>query len=198
MTDAAAPALSAIVLAAGAATRFGAPKQLALLEGKPLIQHAIDRALEAADAATVVVLGSAAAEITRALPPGPFLIAVNDHWREGLASSIRTGLAQLPGPCEGVVLMLADQPRLTRESLHRLVEAWRRQPGRIVASGYAGTTGAPCIFPHGCFAELQALQADQGARLLLHRHPQRVTAVEHPEAAIDIDSIEDLAGLALR
>ena len=198
MSKAPAPALSAIVLAAGAATRFGTPKQLTLLDGKPLIHHAIERALEAADAVTLVVLGSAAAKIAMMLPPGAFRSVVNRHWREGLARSIRTGLEQLPGHCDGVLLLLADQPRITRQSLQRLVEAWRRQPARIVASRYAGTTGAPCIFPRWCFLELQTLHADQGARSLLQRHPQRVTAIAHPEAAIDIDSPEDLAGLALQ
>lgn len=197
MSDAPVPRLTAIVLAAGAATRFGAPKQLALLNGRPLIHHAIERALEAADAA-IVVLGAGAADVSKALPTGKVCAVVNDHWREGLASSIRTGIAQLPGPCEGVLLLLADQPCLTRQSLHRLVEAWQSQPAQIVASRYAGIIGAPCIFPQWCFAELQALRADQGARSLLHRHLEKVTGVAHPEAAIDIDSTADLAGLALQ
>jgi molybdenum cofactor cytidylyltransferase len=198
MTRVPAPTLSVIVLAAGAAARFGSPKQLAMLHGKPLLHHAIDRALEAADAATLVVLGSAATTISGTLPVGPFYTVINRDWRVGLASSIRTGLARLPGSCGGVLLLLADQPRITRHSLNRLVEAWRRLPTQIVASSYERTIGAPCIFPRWSFAELQALQADQGARSLLDAHADRVTAIPHPEAAIDIDTTDDLMDLALQ
>ncbi|MGH8314832.1 MAG: hypothetical protein ACRETU_06735, partial [Steroidobacterales bacterium] len=73
------------------------------------------------------------------------------------------------------------------------MQEWRRQPLRIVASQYQGIAGAPCIFPRWCIADLLALRADQGARSLLQRYAAQVTEIAHPEAAADIDSVDDLA-----
>ena len=189
------PKLATLVLAAGAATRFGTPKALALLDGKRLIQHAIERALEVSPRSTWVVLGHGTGEVTRALPSGEFTVVVNRRWQEGMASSIRAGVERLPGVCGGALLLLADQPRITRESLRRLVDAWLRQPTQILASRYAGVMGAPCIFPRWCFTDLLTLRGDQGARSLLNRYTERVVAVAHPEAAADVDNVEDLAAL---
>ncbi len=188
-----APPLHAIVLAAGGATRFGSIKQLTLFEGKPLVCHAIERALELAGSSTLVVLGAAATEVSVVLGSGPFGIVVNDHWREGMASSIRAGVERLPASCAGALLLLGDQPRITRASLRPLAHAWQRQPSRIVASQYLGVSGAPCIFPRWCFADLLALRADQGARALLERHAEQVVCIPHPEAAADVDWPGDLA-----
>lgn len=195
MSGPAAPALHVIVLAAGAATRFGAPKQLALLGGKPLLHHAIERSLEVAGASTLLVLGCGAREAASALPSGAFNTVINAQWQEGIASSIRAGVTQLPGDCAGALLLLADQPCITRESLLRLVVAWRSRPHYIVASRYRDTTGSPCIFPSWCFGNLRSLRGDQGARLLLHRYPERLIAIAHPEAATDIDTVDELAAL---
>ena len=189
MTD---PAVHALVLAAGESRRFGSPKQLARIGDRPLLPLAVARAVQVAGHAVTVVLGAYATDLTPALRHAAVGIAINRNWREGIASSIRAGLAQVPGSADAVLVMLADQPDVTHDDLARLSGAWRNQPDWLVAASFSGTVGAPAIFPRWCFNDLQQLQGDRGARAVLQRHLDRLIRVTMPSAAIDIDTPEDL------
>jgi CTP:molybdopterin cytidylyltransferase MocA len=101
----------------------------------------------------------------------------------------------LPPACDAVLIMLADQVGITGDDLKRLVSAWKGQDGVIAASLYAGGVGVPAIFPRWCFAELLALRGDRGARSLLMRHADRLTRVPMSNAAIDLDTPEQLEAL---
>jgi molybdenum cofactor cytidylyltransferase len=147
-------ALHAIVLAAGASTRFGSPKQLVRLAGRPLLHTVVTRAAEVTGNALIVVLGAQAAELAPLLKHSAGTIVVNHEWREGLASSIRAGVTHLPAACTGAMLVLADQAAVTADDLKRLAGTWRRQPQCIAAAMYAGTIGVPAIFPRTSFREL--------------------------------------------
>ena len=184
--------LYAIVLAAGASTRFGGIKQLVRIDGRPLLHTTVSRAVEVAGAATIVVLGAHASELAPLLTHTPATVVINRDWREGIGSSIRAGVARLPAACTGVLLALADQVAVTAQDLQRLVSAWRRQPEYVAASLYAGAVGVPAIFPRSRFRELAELRGDLGARMLLHRNPDRVVRVPMESAALDIDTPEDL------
>jgi molybdenum cofactor cytidylyltransferase len=188
--------LHAIVLAAGASTRFGSAKQLVRVAGRPLLHSAVTRAVDVAGAAVIVVLGARAAELTPLLTHSQSSVVINREWREGMASSIRAGVARLPASCTAVLLMLVDQAAVTTEDLNRLVSAWRRQPDYIAAARYGTTTGVPAIFPRSTFSDLQSLRGDVGARVLLQRNPDRVVRVPMASAAIDIDTPEDLLKLS--
>ncbi len=184
--------LHALILAAGASRRFGSPKQLVRLDGQSLVQRAVGHASGLLGAAVTIVLGAHAAQIAETLPPGSAGTLINRNWQEGISSSIRLGVQRLPGACDGVLLMLADQPLVTGETLRRLITAWRRQPRQIIASRYGSVTGVPAIFPRWCFGDLTALRGDQGARLIIRRYADHVVRLAHPEAAVDIDYPEDL------
>lgn len=188
-------ALHAIVLAAGASTRFGSPKQLVRLAGRPLLHTVVTRAAEVTGNALIVVLGSQAAQLASLLKHSAGTIVVNHEWREGLASSIRTGIAHLPAACSGAMLLLADQAAVTADDLKRLAGAWRRQPQCIAAAMYAGAIGVPAIFPRSSFRELCELRGDVGARALLRRNADRLVRVPMESAAIDLDTPEDLLAL---
>jgi molybdenum cofactor cytidylyltransferase len=191
----AADRLYAIVLAAGASTRFGSPKQLVRIGGRPLLHTVVTRAAEVTGNALIVVLGAGAAQLAPLLKHSPGAVIVNRHWREGLASSIRAGVARLPPSCDGVLLVLADQAAVTTDDLRRLAGTWRRRPQCIAAALYAGTAGAPAIFPRSVFRELAALRGDAGARSILRRSPDRLVRVPMPAAEIDLDTPEDLLAL---
>jgi CTP:molybdopterin cytidylyltransferase MocA len=118
--------LHALVLAAGASRRFGSPKQLVRFDGQSLLQRAVAHASELLGSAVTVVLGAHAAEIAETLPTGSAGVLINRDWQEGIASSIRIGVQRLPGACDGVMLVLADQPLVGSETLRRLMTAWRR------------------------------------------------------------------------
>jgi molybdenum cofactor cytidylyltransferase len=190
-----APTLYAIVLAAGASSRFGSPKQLVRVDGRPLMHTLVSRAVEVAGHSTLVVLGANAAELAPLLRHTPATIVINRDWSEGLASSIRAGVSRLPSVCTGVMLVLADQAAVTAEDLRRLAGTWRRQPHCIVAAQYGSTTGAPAIFPSSCFRDLMELRGDRGANALFRRNPDRVVRVPMESAALDIDTAEDLLRL---
>ena len=187
--------LHAVVLAAGASRRFGSPKQLVRYDGRPLLARVIALANELLGPAVTVVLGAYAAEITASIPLGSSNILINRDWSEGIASSIRTAVLRLPGSCDGVLMLLADQPLVAAETLNRLAAAWRSRPLQLVASRYGSVTGVPAIFPRWCFSDLMALRGDQGARVVIRRYADHVIAMAHPDAAVDIDYPEDLLEL---
>jgi molybdenum cofactor cytidylyltransferase len=187
--------LHAVVLAAGPSTRFGSAKQLVRIGGRPLLHTAVTRAAEVTGNALIVVLGAGAAELAPLLKHSPGSVVVNHEWREGLASSIRAGVARLPAACAGVMLVLADQAAVSADDLRRLAGSWRKQPQYIAAAMYAGTCGAPAIFPRSAFRELGELRGDAGARMLLRRNADRMVRVPMPSAALDVDTPEDLLAL---
>jgi molybdenum cofactor cytidylyltransferase len=189
------PSLHAIVLAAGASSRFGSPKQLVRIDGRPLLHAAVSRAVEVAGHSVTVVLGAHAAELAPLLRHSPASIVINRDWSEGMASSIRAGVMRLPGSCTGAMLVLADQAAVTAEDLRRLASAWRRQPEYIVAAQYGSTLGAPAVFPSSSFRSLTELRGDRGAQALFKRNPDRVIRVPMDSASIDIDTPEDLLRL---
>lgn len=189
------PTLHVVVLAAGASTRFGSPKQLVRLNGRPLLHLAVSRAVELAGQAVTVVLGANAAELAPLLRHTPAAVVINREWAEGMGSSVRTGVARVPATADAVMLMLADQPAVTTDDLRRLAGTWRRQPQCMVAAYYAGTVGVPAVFPREDFIALGALRGDAGARALLKRGGERVIRVPLHSAAIDIDTPEDLLNL---
>jgi molybdenum cofactor cytidylyltransferase len=190
-----APNLYAIVLAAGASRRFGSPKQLVRVNGRPLMHTMVSRAVEVAGHSTLVVLGANAAQLAPLLRHTPATIVINREWSEGLASSIRAGVSRLPGHCTGAMLLLADQAAVTAEDLRRLAGTWRRQPEYIAAAQYGTTLGAPAVFPSSWFRDLMELRGDRGASSLFHRNPDRVVRVPMESAVLDIDTPEDLLRL---
>lgn len=193
--DSASSHIHVVVLAAGASTRFGSAKQLVRINGRPLLHGAVSRAVELAGHSVTVVLGANAGELAPLLRHSPASIAVNRDWAEGIASSIREGVAQAPATADGVLVALADQAAVTTEDLRRLAGLWRRNPTSIVTAQYAGTVGVPAIFPRWCFRELTELRGDRGAQVLLQRHVDRLVRLPMPSAELDIDRPEDLLAL---
>ncbi|HEX4267918.1 MAG TPA: nucleotidyltransferase family protein [Steroidobacteraceae bacterium] len=188
--------LHAIVLAAGASTRFGSAKQLVRIGDRPLLSLIAGRTAEVVGHALLIVLGARAAELAPLLKHSPGSVVVNRDWRDGLASSIRAGIARLPPSCDGVMLVLADQACVTAEDLRRLAGAWRRQPLCVVAAQYGADVGAPSIFPRHLFGELSELRGDSGARMLLKRHADTLVRVPMTSAAFDLDTPDDLLELS--
>ncbi len=188
--------IQVLVLAAGAGTRFGSAKQLAPVNGVPMLRLALGRALSLAGAQVGVVLGAHAAAVAPVLGRLPVNVVVNRQWEEGMSSSIRAGLASVPGSVGGVLLMLADQVGVGEGDLQRLCDAWRRSPNAIVAAQYGGGLGVPAIFPRSQFALLHALRGERGARALLRGGGLGVIGVPMPSAAHDIDTREELEQFA--
>ena len=189
--------IGAVVLAAGASTRLGFPKQLVMHEGEPLVRRTAVAAAEAGADPVVVVLGSDAEAIAAALT-GLLSVrtVVNPEWRTGLASSLAVGLREVlaDGSCEAALVTLADQPLVDSTGLARLIRAFDGEH-RIVASAYANTVGVPAIFAREYVDELTRLTGDSGAGSWLRARGGEVTAVPLRGAAFDIDGSSDVEDL---
>ena len=184
-----------LVLAAGASTRLGSPKQLARVRGRPALQIVVETATAVAAQSVTVVVGAHAADIMPMLSRKGVSTAVNRRWDEGLGASLRAGIAALPSSCAAVLVVLGDQVALTPDDLRRLAAAWKGQDSVIAAAVYQGRPGVPAIFPRWCFEELAQIKGDQGAKHVIQRHLSRLVQVPMPNAAIDLDTPEDLARL---
>ncbi len=192
------PGIAAVILAAGASTRLGKPKQLIRIENESLLRRTVRLALESGCAPVFVVLGYEAERMRTELDGLGAIIVVNEQWAEGMGSSLRRGmeavLAMEPQPA-GVMLLVCDQPELTVNLLGRLRTQHGASETRITASGYADRAGVPAIFGREFFAELIAVEGDRGAREVIRRHADRVSTIPWPEGEIDLDEPDDLARL---
>jgi CTP:molybdopterin cytidylyltransferase MocA len=192
MSDLSSPGLHAAILAAGPSTRFGSPKQLVRLAGTPILHQAIANAALVAGQSVTVILGAHAQELTPLLRQSAVSLVVNRGWEEGIASSIRTAVQSSPAGCEGLLLVLADQVAVTGDDLARLFVAWRRHSVLIAAALHGGSPGLPAIFPRWAFSDLMGLRGDRDPRLVIRRNVDQVVRVPMPNAAIDLDTPEDL------
>jgi molybdenum cofactor cytidylyltransferase len=174
---------AAIVLAAGASTRLGEPKQLVVLGGETLLERAVRVARDAGCAPIVVVLGANSEQIRERSNLGDAVVALNELWSEGMATSIHVGI-EAAKASDGVVLMTCDQPAATAGHLRKLTGS-----NEITASAYAGRRGVPAYFPAGSFAALMQLRGDAGARELL----RDAASIELPYGELDVDTLLDLA-----
>ncbi len=179
----------ALVLAAGASSRLGQPKQLLEVEGEALVRRAARVALEAGCSPVVVVEG--AVPLAQALAGLEVTLVRCAEWALGPGASLSRGLVALQGRADGAVVLLVDQHRVTRADVAELVRA----PGSVAAAFYAGTLGVPARFGAEHFDALRALPPGQGAKPWLAAHRELVTAVPMPHAEVDLDVPADVAGL---
>jgi len=185
------------VLAAGASARMGTPKQLLPFAGGTLLGQAIATAWAAGCQRTFVVLGANAEQIAAALGQRE-LVVKNAGWQEGIAASVRAGIAACSAPpaADAALILTCDQPLL--DDLAPLVSAFRQSPHLIAAAAYAATVGVPAIFPRAFFPALSRLTGDAGARAVLRSSPESVQAVALRDAAFDVDTPGDYARLPSR
>ena len=141
--------IAAVVLAAGASSRFGSPKQRLLLE--PVLER-----IDAAETIgyVVVVLGA------HDVPSRARAVQCRD-WERGPGASLRCGLAELPPETEAAVVVLADGPDLAPAAIDRVVECWRARDADIVAASYGGNRGHPVLLARNLWNEIP----DEGARV---------------------------------
>lgn len=191
------PEIGIVILAAGASTRMGHPKQLLKWQGETLIRRIVNAALATASP-TLVVLGANAARIRPEVPNKPILIVENKDWQQGMSTSVRVGLQVLleAHPALAAVLfLLTDQPFVTADYLRYFISRFPSNDASILASAYDDRLGVPALFARRWFGALMELQGDQGARSIIRRHPEAVQAVPFPKGKFDLDTPEDFARL---
>lgn len=179
--------LTVAVLAAGRSSRMGAQNKLTRpLEGRPLVAHAVDAALEAGVGPVHVVTGHEAELVEAALAGRDLRFVRNLRFAKGMSTSLAAAVEAAEGD---LLVMLGDMPDITADALRRLVETFREHDGeRIVAARDAATgrRGNPVIWPRAMFGQLAAIEGDKGARdLLMAADPVLVPTAN---AALDLDT----------
>ena len=169
--------IAAVVLAAGEATRFGAPKQ------RLLLPSVLERLREAPVDEIVVVQGAYELHGAKEAQGVPVRIVRCDEWELGPGASLRCGLGALESGVEAAVVVLADGPRLAPASIGRVLDAWRAGGG-VVAASYAGARGHPLVVGRGDWSDVP----DEG----LHKRRVRLVPCDDLGAPGDVDTPDDL------
>ncbi len=194
-----APRIAAIILAAGRSSRMApANKLLTEIDGRRMVERAIDAALASQARPVIVVTGHDAARVRDALGKRDVAVVENADFAEGLAASIRTGLAALPPDIDGAVFVLADMPRVSAAHIDRLIAAFNPVESRaICVPTHRAKRGNPVLWAARFFPEMRALAGDAGARVLLGEHADQVCEVEMADdgVLIDVDTPEALAAM---
>ena len=182
--------IGCVVMAAGTGRRFGGDKLGVTVEGKTMIQRALEAVPTQKFSRVVVVTGHD--EVKECAQGFGFTVIDNPHPDWGQSYSIRLGLQEL-SHCDALLFQVADQPRLKKESVASLVDFYVRHPDSIVALGHQGKRGNPCLFPAAFFPEIMALQGDVGGNVVIHHHMDKLLLWEVPaEELKDIDTKEQL------
>ena len=187
------PFVSGLILAAGASTRLGQPKQLLPFGTTTLLGRVVAeaRAASALDE-VVVVTGGAATEVRRRVDFAGAKVVENPEFAQGCSSSYRTGLEALDPRAQAVAVLLGDQPGVDRT----VVDEWRLTQDRIMLASYKTREGHPLVFARALFDQLVALQGDKAAWKIVDAHRDWIRAVPvdrpHPRDVNTWEDYEDL------
>jgi molybdenum cofactor cytidylyltransferase len=195
--------VGAIVLAAGASTRFraggglGATKLVAKLDGKPIVRRVAEAALAAKARPIVIVTGYARDLVEGALADLDVDLAFNPRFASGLASSLGAGLSAMPSHVAGALVLLGDMPEIKAPLIDALIEAFLARKDALAAVPLSeGRCGNPVLLGRGLFERAMRLEGDEGARRLIKAlSAHELVEVEASDAAVtlDIDTPDDLA-----
>src|SRR5271170_2042249 len=194
--------VAAVILAAGSSSRFAAAggaeatKLVAPLVGVPLARHVAQAALASKARPVVAVTGHAREAVEAAFEGLPLIIAHNENFASGLASSLRAGIGALPADIEGAIVLLADMPAVTPDLIDQLIERLKKAPAALAVAPVLGDRrGNPVLLSRGLFDRVAKLEGDEGARrLLADLPPEKVleVAAEGLGASLDVDTPDAL------
>jgi CTP:molybdopterin cytidylyltransferase MocA/SAM-dependent methyltransferase len=189
-----APRVAALVMAAGAGSRFGGGKLLAPLAGKPLLQHVLDSIVDAGVGEVVVVLGADADEVERSITWPDATLVRNPDPARGLSSSLAVGMAAVDDDVDAVVVLLGDQPLVRASTIRALIDA-PDDPGRpVIVASYSNDGGRnPVLVRRSAFGLIGEAGGDRGLGPVLEAHPELVTEVAVMADNPDVDTPGDLA-----
>ena len=183
-----------IILAAGSSSRMGQSKQLLEINNTPLLLRTVNIARQLKADHTVVVLGANEKEHAAILQNSEVQTIVNKDWKNGMGSSLKTGLRYLLAvstDIHAVIILVCDQPAVTSAYLSDIVQRYRTSKKTIVASFYSDAPGVPALFDKTIFAELLAMDDAHGAKKILLKHITSTELIQFPEGSIDLDTPED-------
>ncbi len=184
--------VAAVVLAAGESRRFGSPKQLALIEGRTLLEHVLERAREADLRPLVAVVPVWLTRPAAMSDEAALRWVRNADPERGMSHSLRLGFAALPDEITAAIVLLGDQPAVPVEHLRALVGG--RGPRPFVATLSRNVLQPPALIERSHFGDVQAPAGDIGLRMVLRSNRHLVTAVPAAHPIADVDTLGDLPG----
>ena len=189
--------VSAILLAAGEAKRMGKPKLLMPFGGGTVLGRTLDILLSSSVDEVIVVLGAEAEEMRKVVADKGVKVAINPDYRRGMSTSLIAGLKQVDSRAQWVMVALADQPLVGKETYNRLIEESLRADKGIIVPSYQGKRGNPVIFSARYREELLWLGGDVGGRDILKKYPDDIleVAVDSESVTIDINTLDDYHSL---
>ena len=182
-----------IILAAGASTRLGEPKQDLLFRGQSLLKHALSVAKQS-DCRPIIVITGAYIPNTDDLSDSEINYVQNPDWQKGIASSISLGISYLQKiepNIDAVIFMVCDQPYVTASLLEQIITEKHKTNKPIIACSYLDTLGTPVLFDKQYFGELCTLKGDEGAKRIIYNNLDAVAAISFKWGYIDIDTVDD-------
>eukprot|EP01136_Pigoraptor_vietnamica_P031718 Opistho-1_new@92640 len=183
-----------LILVAGSASRMQQPKMLLPFGEGTILSHLLEETKAVQPTAICVVTGYYHTAILPLLQTEPVLVVYNEQWQEGMAGSIKTGLTALleqRPALDSVMILVSDQPFITRDLLQNMLQTKENSGKGIVAALYNGVKGTPVLFDKKYFYHLQELQGDKGAKSILQLVPDDIATVDFAEGEMDIDTPED-------
>jgi molybdenum cofactor cytidylyltransferase len=193
-----------IILAAGMSKRFGTPKQLVKIKGSYMIEHVIRASLGSNLHRVFVVLGhqqdkiyNAVAKNIKRIQNSRFEIVSNRHYRQGMSSSVRSGLCSAGNAFGSVMFLLGDQPLVDSGLINLMLKQYYRSDKKICVPAYKGKRGNPAIFSSEYFSLLENVKGDSGGKDIIKAHPDDILKIEtdSPHCTFDIDAPSDLEKL---
>lgn len=187
-----------LILAAGESRRMGQAKQLLPLGDSTILGHSLSVCMESNIGPIWIVLGARAETIRKSLPDGSYQIVVNEDWKEGMGSSIAAGVSviQQDPQVADVMIVLADQVKLTSSSLQDFYALYTASDKSIAISMTGIGSGPPSIFDRKWFDVLALLRGDQGAKPVVKSNQSEVLQIVHAAAEQDVDTPEDYRRLS--
>ncbi len=180
---------------------MGKPKLLLEIDGKAVLAHVVKAALDSSLHRVILVTGPSGSDMIRSLGESAtnarLRFATNPQPERGMSSSLRVGLDAVDAAPAGVMIVLADQPRLTSGVVDRLIDEFRKDPEKIVVPTVDRRRTTPVVFPSAVFPELMQTTGDIGGRSVVNRDPYRVVECEVGPRYddIDLDTPDDLLHL---
>jgi molybdenum cofactor cytidylyltransferase len=191
--------VAGVVLAAGEGRRFGGGKQLADLDGRPLLEHALASSATVGLEPRMVVLGANAERILATVELHGHEVVVCPDWQEGMAASLRAGVsAARAAGADAILVTLGDQPLVGAEAIARVLNARGGPDGtsRAIRASYDGVPGHPALLESSVFDALLALQGDEGARGVFKSAGTHLVACEDVAVPTDVDEVGDLEAVS--
>jgi molybdenum cofactor cytidylyltransferase len=182
--------VSAVVLAAGRATRMGGGKLLLPVGGRPMVQRVVDASLGSKATQTIVVVGNEAEGVMEAMAGRPVTVVVNPDYADGMSTSLRAGLSAVDAAADGALILLGDQPFVSSALLDALIDRFASCGKSVVRPSSGGRAGNPVLVSAKLFSEIAGEHGDVGGRHVVERAGADVcmVPVDDPHELVDIDS----------